>query len=131
MNARFWHWHTAGWVKLTLRKGQTLTHSQGGPTDEGYSRETTTWSFDGEYVYCELSSDARDCDGPHSTSCRSCCLPRDLKVRDMHADEQARAILWGDDPTQPQFNENVGVFAPEWLKLESCQFDAFAESMNY
>src|SRR5258708_7016271 len=61
--ARFWHYHAGDIVKIKINDGQSLSHSFGGPTDEGCSWEASTYSFDGRTVTCEWASDARDCDG--------------------------------------------------------------------
>jgi len=62
-NARFWTWENDGWVKLTLRPGQSLTYVAGGTHDEGWSRDYTEWRHDGNVVVCEYESDGADCDG--------------------------------------------------------------------
>jgi hypothetical protein len=70
--ARFWHYHV-GAVLIKLEAGQTVTHSSGGQTDEGYSWATNTYSFDGKTVTCEWSTDSRDCDGRYTSSGTSYC----------------------------------------------------------
>lgn len=63
-NARFWARSARGLeVKITLEPGQTLTTSQGGATDEGYSYTEVSWHFDGRTVTEETVDDGRDCDG--------------------------------------------------------------------
>ena len=65
MNARFWVQNADDFVKLTLRPGQSLSHSQGRPTDEGWASLARTWSYDlPEFlVRCEYVDDEVDCDG--------------------------------------------------------------------
>lgn len=62
-NARFWHYGPHGPVKLTLRPGQSLTHSTGGRTDEGWSRSSMQWTHEGDAVLLEWCDDGSDCDG--------------------------------------------------------------------
>ena len=62
MNARFWTYHH-GWVKITLKPGQTLTISEWGRTDEGWSSSDETYTHDGEGVRLEWGTDGVDCDG--------------------------------------------------------------------
>lgn len=64
-NARFWTWTNGGPVKLTLRPGQSLTWHTGGPTDEGWSSETTTWSYDIHWaaIRQRWKTVGTDCDG--------------------------------------------------------------------
>lgn len=52
-----------GEVTLTIKPGQTLSHSEGGRTDEGYSYTGTTWKFERGELRCETYTEARDCDG--------------------------------------------------------------------
>lgn len=59
---RFWVYTTSP-VRITLDAGQTLHHSSGGRTDEGWHRESNIWSFDGKVVTSEWCTDGRDCDG--------------------------------------------------------------------
>ena len=55
-NARFWVYSgnaEGGWVKLTLKPGQTLTHASGGPCDEGYSYREDSWHHAGDHLQGE------------------------------------------------------------------------------
>lgn len=129
--ARFWVWANDGWVKLALRNGQTLTHSISGPTDEGYFSQEETWSRDGDHVFRSMDERSRDCDGPHELHVECVFGLSELGSRDMHSEEQQRAAMWGEDPKQPQFNENIDIYTPEWTRVSSSQRDAYAEAMGY
>lgn len=131
MNARFWVWANDGWVKLTLRPGQSLGFCYGGAHDEGYSFTHEEYLHDGERVLSRFESEASDCDGRLDRFIVTACPLDQLRARDMHAEEQARAEFWRDDPTKPEFNENVGIFAPEWEKVRASQRDRAAEAMGY
>ena len=63
--ARFWEWLNGGWVKISLRPGQKLTHFAYEDTDEGWSAASRTWENMNGYVEREYHCDSRDCDGRH------------------------------------------------------------------
>jgi hypothetical protein len=109
--ARFWTDHNGDIVKLKITAGQTLSHSYGGPTDEGYSWTVLTYSFDGKTVTCEWDSDARDCDGRMQHSGLTVC----------HVDQLASGYV---DP-------DMGVTFPAWQTSEEHQRDHSAEAMGY
>lgn len=57
-----------GPLRAKIRLGEEFTVRSGGPTDEGYSYRTDTYSFvedeDGDmFVMAECSVESRDCDG--------------------------------------------------------------------
>lgn len=116
-NARFWTWHNNGWCKLTLRPLQSLTTNEGGPTDEGYSYTSTTWTHAGPFVLCEWSDQCRDCDGSFDTSGSAQCPLDALK-----ATECPR-----DDCTE----KGVPILCPDWQKISSSQFDYAAAAAGY
>lgn len=65
-NARFWDWVNNGWVKITLKPGQSLSHHRHSKDEEGYSYEHTEWNYfvDGEdEITRNWISGGRDCDG--------------------------------------------------------------------
>jgi hypothetical protein len=104
--ARFWQFTPAGYVRLSLRPGEELTHTRGGPTDEGYSAEATTWAHRGDSIRQEWTSWGRDCDGSHEAGGASVCPLAQLAARDVweetdgNCGEEARGLrfpAWGDD----------------------------------
>lgn len=120
MNARFYVWENGQDIKITLRPGESVSWSSGGATDEGWSRDYETWSFDGTFVYNESISDGVDCDGRLTRECQSICHLMDLRKcqptqRDWTSGED---VAWGP-------------LVPQWRKLERSQRDQFAEAMNY
>ena len=116
-NARFWVWHRAGWVKLTLRPGQPLTTFEGQQTDEGHHREVSTFTHYGEAVVCEWCESGRDCDGRYERGGELVCELADLAARDAHAEFPV--------------SENVGIRAPEWKRATGYQRDHAAEAAGY
>lgn len=109
--ARFWVYITCP-VRITLRKGQTLTHSHGGRTDEGYSWETNSWHFDGATVYAATATDARDCDGRITHDATATCP----------VDELDHGFVEQDLPF---------IAYPNWTPHKASQRDFSAEAMGY
>jgi len=98
-------------VRVTLRAGETLSHFEGGPTDEGYSSECSEWYYDAAegLVFCEYTSWSRDCDGPHESQSETVC--------------PASRLALG-----PEFD---GLRYPDWDRIGSRQRDYFAEAAGY
>lgn len=107
---RFWHYGN-GAVLITLRKGQTLNHSTGGPTDEGWHRESNTWTFDGHTVVCVWRNDGADCDGR---------LTR-------------HGVSWFPihDAKAGYHDAELGAYFPDWRGGQTHQRDYSAEAMGY
>lgn len=107
---RFWCWLDTP-VLIKLRAGQTLRHSRGGQTDEGWSREDNIWSFDGQTVTHEWVDDSVDCDGRLTRSGKQECPVR---------------ALWAG-----KYNAEDGVTYPDWRAVSQRQRDYSAEAMGY
>lgn len=110
VNARFWIWWNQGWIKLTMKPGDTVTMHTGGATDEGYSCEDQTYEYDGECVQSSIDTWGRDCDGGHEWHGESSCQVTSL--RDNEADEHGPA-------------------RPEWKRGNCHQRDQYAELSGY
>jgi hypothetical protein len=115
-NARFWVWHK-GWVKLTLRPGQSISTYYSSRTDEGWASEEDEWEHDGEAVVRHWSEDGVDCDGRLSRSGVAFCTLANLRAVDQ----------FGLFP-EP---DNWGIFRPEWEHRSSRQRDYAAEVAGY
>ncbi len=111
VNARFWVWVCDGWVKLTLRPDQTLSHAMSAPTDEGWESKSTIWTHQGDRVsqYSERAS--RDCDGLCDSQCET------------SAPLSALAAIEGSEPDDP--------CRPDWREIRSSQRDYSAEAAGY
>lgn len=94
---------------VTLSPGQTLTHNEGGPHEEGWWGRSTTWTHDGTGVYREWSTDGSDCDGRTGTSGEDYCPLADLRAHEGCA----------------------GVMFPKWDAIDARQYDQFAEAAGY
>ena len=116
-NARFWVWHRKAWVKLSLRRSQSLTFCERSRTDEGYHCEVNTFTHHGETVVCEWYETGRDCDGRYERGGEVFCNLADLAIRDVFAEFPAR--------------ENIGIQAPVWKQATGYQRDHSAESAGY
>lgn len=77
-NLKFWEYVNGSPVRLTLRPGQTLHWSKGGPDSEGWGRESICWKHTGTGVYTESFVEGRDCDGYSSRWADSFCPPEGL-----------------------------------------------------
>lgn len=110
LTARFWSYVLGGWVRLALRDGETLTHSTGGPCDEGCHYETYSWSRDGETISFSSQQWGRDCDGGYERSHEATCAIWDLAARD-------------------SFEDTHGT--PQWEKVDSRQRYYAAEAAGY
>ena len=66
-NARFWQHVGGGFVKLTLRPGESMAWSRGGRDEEGWYREWKRWTHVGDGIVNEAGADGADCDGRIST----------------------------------------------------------------
>lgn len=110
MIARFWTLVNGSPVKLTLAPDQTLQHTSGGATDEGYSWECAAWSFDGQTITHSYHQKACDCDGPiEHWSAMHCELAK------LHTG----------------FDEGAGIRYPSWEQGEHSQRDHNAERAGY
>lgn len=111
---RFWTHNKDGWVRLSLKPGQRLTHVTGGRTDEGWSRRVNTWEHAGEGVKLSYLDEGRDCDGYVSQAGELFCKAEKL-MSDVFVRDDGRAI-----------------HRPEWEELSEpmCR-DEYAEASNY
>lgn len=116
--ARFWFVsHTSEWVRLTVRAGETVEITSGGPTDEGYSYSADRFTFDGAAVLHEWKTEARDCDGRMDHYGERVCPVANLAARDVFAN--------------CPYPHNAGVMAPAWEDAEAYQRDYTAEAAGY
>lgn len=108
--ARFWI-YAHGWVRLALRPGQSVTHREGGPMEEGWSYETRTWSHNGDHLVYAQTINAQDCDGR----------------LDQYYDAEATRL---EDFYEHDSGKLVGP-RPVWEDERSSQRDHTAEAMGY
>lgn len=109
MNARFWILgRDAGWVKVTLRPGQSLSWSYRYDHDEGWSSHCETLSHREDHVERRWRDDGRDCDGRMSTGGELACAITDLAALEV---------------------DGLGV--PEWERFDCWQRDESAEAAGY
>jgi hypothetical protein len=92
--ARFWIvTATGGLVRIKLRPGQTVSHYWFQHTDEGYTSEASSYSFDGNTVTAGCHTDSRDCDGRMSDTSEATCEYRNLTAGNVV--DGVRLPLWG------------------------------------
>jgi len=123
MNARFWVYSNGSAVKITLRPGQALHHMVCGPTEEGWFRESTSWTLaeDEPIVYREWSIEGADCDGRHGDYGKDYC--------------EISKLLSGNEPyiaDESEIGAWVGVVWPAWERLGARRhYDQYAEMAGY
>lgn len=117
MVARFWVLYRGGWVRLTLRPGQSVKLVEGGPTEEGWNWLLERYTHEGDGVALEWAHEARDCDGQYDRYGKMFCLLGGLAALDMHA-----AL---------KIEQNRGIFSPDWRKVYAGHRDHAAEAAGY
>ena len=120
MNARFWHWTNDGWVKITLKPDQELTHSRGGRHEEGWQHRDTTFYYDGLVVERHEFSDGVDCDGRLSSESISTCRKWGLHALPCYIGSKAGVDRYSED-----------MLRPDWQHGKSSQRDYEAEKAGY
>ena len=114
-NARFWVWQNSGWVKLTLRPGESLTTGWWQQqTNEGWHQWVVTWTYDGLVVRRISADESRGCDG---------------RLDRYGEDECAQGRLHSWESCYREEGDPDGL--PDWQKVESGQRDYSAEAMGY
>ena len=132
---RFWVWECSGWVRLTLRPGQSLSHWTGGATDEGVAFEATTWRNEDGDVFADYQRWGRDCDGRYAENTTS---------RLTGAERVDATALWSPGSWMPASFQPVEWFGDyelhdaadnvrrsTWERVEASQWDEFAEAAGY
>lgn len=109
---RFWAFVNGDRVRLALRQGVPVSHSEYHRTEEGYYARDEQWLLEGDSVRHTLDTSARDCDGPLYTHVTEACGIEQLEARTVVDGEQI--YRW-----------------PAWQVLARGQRDVFAEAAGY
>lgn len=120
-HARLWERINGDWVKLSLAKGQTIEHYEGGPTEEGFHHRWESWEYD-DNIPCiryRVVTQSRDCDGRYSSdSEHQCAVTTDqLFARENYDKEKGP-------------NGEI-IMLPEWKPGDSRWRDYSAEAAGY
>ena len=118
-NARFWEYVNGEWIKITVKPGQSLAWSQGGPNEEGWNMEGFRFRYIDDAIRADYWSDGRDCDGRMSDSSSFTCPISRLQVR--------KPNVFGGEVYGPE----DGSLLPAWDKLDSQHRDYSAEAAGY
>jgi hypothetical protein len=110
-NSRFWVYVNNGWVRLTLRPGESCEWHTSCATDEGWRSEYRSWANDGSAIVSEFVTRERDCDGLFDRCGESECPLTELQSR-------------SDEYTD-------GLSVPAWRSLDARQRDYSAEAAGY
>jgi hypothetical protein len=134
-NARFWIWYSPadGWVKLTLKPGETLECGYGGQHEEGWHRHDEMFEYDEDHqvIVRHVINDGRDCDGRLTREHTARCAVQDLRARDILLETIERYVFWQEDVPNHEIEACHGVFAPEWVSVAAWQRDEQAEMAGY
>lgn len=116
MNSRFVVYHNDQFTKLTIKPGERLRFSSGGPHEEGYSYryEEFYYSKEEEKVYCTVYDQSLDCDGPYERTWVGYFYVN-KEFFDKSVDEYG----------------NLNRHRPIWVKENEHQRDVYAEMMGY
>lgn len=118
-NARFWAYAHGSPCSITLRPGQKLWHAEGGPTEQGFRYEHTTWIHQGDHVVRVHNCFARDCDGVCEWYREDASTLNMLARHPWHRRHGRR-----DENGKP-------IRGPRWQEVDSSQRDCTAEAMGY
>lgn len=144
-NIRFWAYVHNGWVKITLKPYQTLTHHYSYRHDEGRSYEAVKYTYEAkqQIVLRDWINGGTDCDGPCSQSGIDSCPVDQLHaivvykpplptVTGSHAYRNYRLMQWFDEwSTYYRDGIEYDIHSPDWKSSTVRCFDKFAEDMNY
>jgi hypothetical protein len=129
-NARFWTFYRHGWVKLTLRPGQTLRCGYSAPDDEGYSYDWSSFEHVGDAVIDSWCNGGRDCDGPIRRTGDSICQLTELRA--VEAYHQAHELPDKMAPEPHWMHAGKQIMRPAWEKHRDTRVtDTFAQDMGY
>lgn len=119
-NARFWCWVADGWVRVTLRPGQSLTWGRSWRDPEGWGFETSTWRHVGQGVEEDWARGGRDCDGyVEAAGLLFCPLER-----------LAAVPAWEDAPEHRFAGRLIG--RPDWREAAPTRCrDEYAVAANF
>lgn len=124
-NARFWTRWNGGWVRVSLRPGDTFILQRSEPTEEGYSFEYEEYTHEEDRILLRWESGGRDCDGTHTTGGKSAVALDKLAVR-RHEPVRHESDL-RDGSTSP-----AGLMLPDWKEVGHARvYDQYAQMSGY
>ena len=133
MNARLKVDINSGEVIITLKPGQSVSHSTSEETDEGYAWQGTTWTYDADdgVAIREWGYGGRDCDGATSTSGTDYCSVDKLRAKVNQAYVGRKLVTEGDESWyESDIQEDPGW--PDWQEEQPARhYDQYAQASNY
>lgn len=118
ITARWWQYVDCGWVKLSLRDGETIRWSESHATDEGWSESAEEWTRIGNTIYRWYRNAGRDCDG---LLIHEGTLTADI--------DDLRAIEPDDEFGKPYLP--AGTMLPDWRRSSRSCYDEYAAMAGY
>lgn len=132
-NVRLKVFVNGGEVTIDLKPGQTVSHENFEYTDEGWSGDSTSWTYDAEEgcIVRAYETSGRDCDGYMTTRGEDWCLLADARadVREIYTGKRVEVEEDGDVWMESERARSEGW--PIWQGGIHTQRDFTAESMNY
>jgi hypothetical protein len=115
---RWWQYVDRGWVRLSIRDGQTIRWRESHATDEGWSESAEEWTRIGSKIYRWARSAGRDCDGYLVHEVNLEVDGSELSVIEPHED-------FGKPFLPP------GTLLPEWRRVSRYAYDEYAAMAGY
>lgn len=118
---RIWISVNGDWVKITLHENKPFVYHKFFRHDEGWASEEQVYLFDGEFVYREIYTDGRDCDGRLTTEMKDYAhVTKIRKVPCYLGQAKDGSNIYSDT-----------MLRPDWEEPKSFQRDYSAEAMGY
>lgn len=114
---RWWQYVDRGWVKLSIRDGETIRWYESHATDEGWSEYSEEWTRIGNAIYRWCRSAGRDCDG---LLIHECYLETDWDSLRVHEPHESTI-----DDLPP------GTLLPDWRRTSRSCYDEYAAMAGY
>ena len=125
---RFWIYHNGSNVRLSLKVGDTVTLTSGGPTDEGWDWQQDVYYIDQErgILICEHAYDGVDCDGRLSGGSDHYAQLDELAVNLKPWIEMRKPT-----PLQRHELDTRPVYYPIWQSIDTWRRDHQAEAAGF
>jgi len=104
--ARFWETTpNCGLVKISIRPGQTLTHSRRWRNGEGWSWSAETYTHDGDCIRQQWAHGGRDCDGNHCNAGELVASLDELAAVDIYSHPGFRRPNWQESKRESVYDQ--------------------------
>lgn len=121
-------------VTITLRPGESISHSTSEDTDEGYAWQGTTWTYDADdgVVIRQWGYGGRDCDGVSSTSGTDYCEVSKLRSGTTRRKYVGQKLVTEGDESWYEADYQPDPGWPDWQEEQPARhYDQYAQLSNY